>query len=322
MPLKEPLMVKTVEGNTDLKLEAKPGQSLLIKGIKIYNPASNYATLYIEKTTVGFFRVGGTLGNQLAFTKGQVEYQNDYGSAANRYRVEKFGQEVNLLDFLIQKGFMKGYPVEEGQTFKISGVAQSGAVQQVIYQIYDAGDMKRDMPNGSAASEYLYINYIRPSSAINKTGDTLYSVSQSPAEFPAFPAGVDVPAKHEISILGICASDFAPNENDGTNYILTKYIKMVRGREVLFDEDKQGIPVIATSSTVNGSEDIVGGGISLPGQCSDVDKRLPYIFPEPLVFTSGEELNIYLTTSKTGTGQNIAVNEAEIGLIQLVKIKS
>jgi len=54
MALKEPLMVKTVEGATDLELEADTGESILVKDIQVYNPASNYATIRVGKTVAGY----------------------------------------------------------------------------------------------------------------------------------------------------------------------------------------------------------------------------------------------------------------------------
>jgi len=63
MALKAQNMYKTVIGNTDLSLTAGPDESFRVKDIFIANPGSNYLTVYIEKATVGYFRIGGTLGN-------------------------------------------------------------------------------------------------------------------------------------------------------------------------------------------------------------------------------------------------------------------
>lgn len=311
-------MVKQVRGNTDLVLEADPGEAFLVKGIYIYNPATNYATITIAKTTVGYFRVGGTLGNHLALPIGQIEYQNDFATAADAYRIEKYGLTTNLLGFIIKQGWMDGYRVAEGEKLTITGVKQAGAIQIVVYEVWDPADISKTDPNGSEAKEYLYINYGRTAAAVNTTGDTEYTVSQSPVELIAFPFGADVPAKTTIQVLGIAASDFAPNENDGTNYTLTNYLKLVRERITLFDEDKNGILMESLASTVNGTTDLVGAGQSLIGNCSDVDRRPPFILPTPLTLGAGEELAVYLTTTQTGTGQNIAVDESEVAFIQKV----
>ncbi|MQY78064.1 MAG: hypothetical protein GH151_02545, partial [Bacteroidetes bacterium] len=67
---------KTVIGNTDLELEAKTGQGLLIKNIMIFDPTLNYITVSISKTTVGYFRVGGGLGSHLSFHLGRAWHEN------------------------------------------------------------------------------------------------------------------------------------------------------------------------------------------------------------------------------------------------------
>jgi len=296
MAVKEKFMVKTVEGDDDLELQAKSGESILIKDVRIYNPSSNYATLRVEKTTVGYIRVGGTLGNHLGFAPSDSDKKTIFG-------------------YLAEKGLFGGIPVAEGETFTISGVAQSGAIQQVVYEIYDAGDITNTMENGSQASDYLFINYGRPS--VVNDGDNVYTSTQNPAEFPDFPFGEVVPSGHVISLIGILASDYGKTSNSASDKQITKYLKFVKGREVLFDEDRQGIPMVGSAPTSDGSN--IGEGYSLIGNYSDVDQREPYMFPAPLEFIAGEELNIYLTTDVLSGSANMTTEEAEIGLILRVR---
>ena len=357
MALKEPFMVKTVIGNTDLELKADSGESFLIKDIQIYNPASNYITITIDKVTVGYFRVGGVLGSHLPFIMGRSEHAHDWktsttsvgdqtsfagllnagatevaakmigGLSANTLyrRVGNLAKAPmqgmkTILGLLTEKGIFKGYPVATGQEFKISGAKQSGAIQLVIYEVYDEEDIKKDMPNGTDAKEYFFMNYGNAGSNINTDGDTLYDTPKSPAQFPDFPFGKVVDPKKEVTIHGVCASDFAPKENDGTNYCYTKYLKFIRGRKTLFDEDLNGLLLWANFATALGNMDMVGEGQSIIGNYSDKDMKMPLFFPTPLVYGPGEELNIYLTTVKGGTGQNIGTDEHEIALIETVKI--
>jgi len=193
-----------------------------------------------------------------------------------------------ILGLLRDIGAIAGYPVAEGETFMITGAKQAEAIQMVLYEIYDAGDQTSDMPNGSKATEYIFLNYGDSGAAINKTGDTIYDRSVSPAEFPDFPYGKDVPAKTEIDLIGILGSDFAPKENDGTNYCITKYLKLIRERIVLFDEDRNGLLLYSPFKTALGNVDMVGEGVSVIGNYSSVDYRNPLIFPEPIVFRPGE----------------------------------
>ena len=357
MALKEPFMVKCVLGNNDLELSPDSGESFLIKDIQIYNPASDYVTLTIDKVTVGYFRVGGVLGSHLPFLKAQAKHAHDISVAAGadtttskRCDIKNSGgTDLNLglihdgtqaattlkramdlekiatpgktiLGLLAEKGIFKGYPVACGQTFKITGAKQSGAIQLVLYEKYDEGDIKKDMPNGTDAKEYMFLNYGNCGGDVNVDGDTLYNTPKSPAQFPDFPFGKVVDPKKEITIHGICASDFAPKENDGTDYCYTKYLKFIKGRKTLFDEDMNGILLYAPFNDAYGDIDMVGEGYSLIGNFSDVDMKMPLFFPTPLVFPPGEELNIYLTTVKGGNGQNIAVTKHEITLIETVKL--
>jgi hypothetical protein len=356
MALKEPLMVKTVAGNTDLTLEADPGEAFRVLDIQVYNPASNYLTVKIDKSTVGYFRVGGTLGSHLPFINRRVqhshnlilgteagamtakiypitnagavastlEYAASTGKAGTYKRIVQLGLKMNpnaktILGLLRELGIFTGYPIAEGQKLTFSGVKQANAIQLVYYEIYDPGDITKEQPNGTECKEYVFLNYGSSGAVINKTGDTLINTPTNPAEFPGFPYGKDVPALTEIDILGVLASDFAPLENDGTDYSLTDFVKLIRGQKTLFDEDLSGLLLDSLLSTAEGSMDAVGEGNSIIGNFSDVDARLPFMFPAVLTFKGGEELNVYLTTTKGGAGKNIATDEQEVCFIERVR---
>ena len=357
MGLRQPFAIKTVLGDTDLELTASPGESFLIKDILTHYCVSTYCTIRIEKTTVGYFRQGGPFGahifrlanwnrhshgitlnlDQGAAPTNYYPIRNARGEETNyrigatpageisgNYRVNEAVQRVTggraetLLQYLSRLGLWKGYPVGEGETFQITGVARSNAKQVLVYEIHDAGDMNPDIENGSRSKVYTYLNYGNCGAAINTSGDSLYTTSQSPAEFPAFPFGQVVPAKHEIEILGICASPIAPQENDDTNYIYTQFLKFVKDREVLFDEDRQGIIFDNRQLDLTGRVDSIAQGFSLIGNKSEYDLNDPFMFNPPLKFVPGDELSIYLTTVQGGTGQDIATNEHEICLIERV----
>lgn len=318
MSIRESFMIKTVRGDTDLTLEAKVGESLLIKGVRIDNPAASYVTLSINKSMVGYFRVGGVLGNQLAFPKGQKEYLSSPAVAAATWLIRKAGKVPNILDYMIERDWLAGYPVAEGETFLIEDAAGAGAIQTIIYEVHDAEDIKNTDPNGSKASEYVYCNYGRTAATVDSSATTIYDTSQTPVEFPAFPFGADVPAKTEILLLGIATSDFSPSENTNAANIATSFLKLVKERITLFDDDKNGLLLEGINAIVNGGTDLVGAGMSIPGQCSDIDRREPFELPDPIVFSSGEELNVYLSTVIEGAGQDILVSDGEVTLLEKV----
>lgn len=357
MGLKQPFAIKTVLGNTDLELRADPGESFRIKDILTHYASSTYCTIRTDKTTVGYFRQGGPLGahifrlanwnrhsHRLRVDAGSpvvtdahwplrnaknentvfhlagidANVPNDVHSVNEAMQMVTGGRSETLLKYLGDKGLWKGFPVAEGETIKITGVARSNAKQVLVYEIYDAEDMTPETENGSKSLTYMFLNYGNCGASINTNGDSLYTTSQSPAEFPAFPFGEVVPAKHQIEILGICASPFAPMENDDTDYLYTQFLKLIKDREVLFDEDRQGIIFDNRQLSLTGRSDSIAQGFSLIGNKSEYDLNDPFMFDPPLVFLPGDELGIYVTTVQGASGQNIATDEHEICLIERV----
>lgn len=231
------------------------------------------------------------------------------------------GRSETLLQYLLRLGLWTGFPVAEGETIKLTGVwatLKTDNRQVLVYEIHEAGDMTPQTPNGSKSLSYVFLNYGNCGATINKTGDTLYTTSLSPAEFPSFPFGTVVPAKTEIEILGICGSAFAASENDTDDYIYTRFLKFVKDREVLFDEDRNGILFENRQLDLTHRVDSIAQGFSLIGNKSEYDLNDPFMFNPPLKFVAGDELGIYLTTVTDGEGQNMVVDKQEIALIERV----
>lgn len=352
MGLKNPFQIKTVFGATDLELKADPGESFLIKDILIADPTTDYITCRIEKTTVGYFRVGGDLGSHLPFPKSNTRHSVGFSAIADATPPTEFNDVIDqggnqldmafaavvdlaapavvprmsyaqqllanpptILDYLFKKGVFKGFPVAAGETFKITGASTAASIQAIIYEVYDEDDMKTEMENGSKSKEYMFINYGRPGAAINTTVDTLYDTVQSPSEFPAFPYGKIVPAKTEIDLIGILASDICISGDAITKYTYSKYLKLIFDREALFDEDRNGIPHVGLFAPDVATLVAIGEGKSLFGNYSTVDSQEPFMFPQALTFREGDELNVYLSTVLVSTGGSISAARAEIASI-------
>lgn len=284
--LKQANCIKRITASGGGDLQADAGESFLIKGIQA-NPSANdtFLTLRVDRKTVGVYRIGGDAGNHLSFyTEGN--FKN------------------NLMEFLTRKGINVTIPVAEGQVFNVSRYAEAGEVV-LIYDIYDAGDMRADMPNGSDAKEYNFLQYMDSTEILTASGDIDIDTSLSPAEFPDFPAGKAVPARHTIEILGIAGSPVG-DKTSGDNYFLSQYLKLVKDRETLFDEDRNGIPFFAKKP----SDDEVQyrTTFSLIGDCvmssTDQSKELhadPWLFEPALKFQAGEELIVSVTMALTGS---------------------
>jgi len=272
--------VKRITASGGGDLSAVAGRSLLVKAIYcIASTNDTYLTVRVDRVTVAFYRVAGRAGNQIS------PYLTAYVIP-------------HIMRFLSQHGINVSIPVAEGQTFNVSRYAETGNVI-IVYDEYDAGDITAAMPNGSAASEYVFMQYLSTSVTPTASQDILLNTSLSPAEFPDFPAGKVVPAKREITLLGLAGHPFTTGAA-GPNAWGTTFVKLLREREVLFDEDRNGIPFDGQDATA--TADAYMCNFSLIGPCTPVllDSAVqvigdPLLFDPPIVFGEGEELNMYLS---------------------------
>lgn len=343
---------KTQLGAPDLTLTAKTGESLLITDVKIYEDTAVYANFLIERTSVGFFRVVSLLGNHLHFLPGRAAHSHnmtmggtataaagvgalaeDAGgteltniriseSAAddvivrpmNMTHVPSSGQQT-ILAYLKQRGLFQGYPIAEGETFTIELCTAVASVKVVEYEIHDVGDMLNTMNNGSKSDTYFYISYGDSGGDIQLVADNLLNESNNPAEYPDFPYGAVVPSGHKVELIGILASDVAPALNAAAAYTYTDYLKFMQGREVLFDEDHNGLLYSAPFLDSIAHSDMIAEGYSIGGNFTQCDCKQPHIFDPPIVFEEGEELSVSWHVVINGAGAAISQALQEVGLI-------
>lgn len=300
--LKQANAVKHVLTTVACSLEANAGESFLIKKVIFGATAtSGYPVFRVDRKTVGCYR-GGAQGVT------HLGHQDDAFLP------------MNLMEWLASKGINVTIPVAEGQTFTIERTSDTGDVT-IVYDIYDAGDIKADMPNGSESNEYMMIQYMTASAALEAAGDHLLNVSLSPSEMVDFPCGKVVPAKTTIDILGVVGQPVSKGDAS-TGHTTTQYLKFVKDREVLFDEDRNGIPFKAVANTTGTAVyktdmSLIGDGVSVPTGLSDPSYGLPLLFDPALRFLSGEELLVYLNCSYAASG-TVAVAEVRVGLIMHV----
>jgi len=227
---------------------------------------------------------------------------------------------MNLMDWLMSKGINMAIPVAEGQTFTITRAADAGALV-VVYDIYDAGEITPNMVNGTQSKEYNFVQYMTASEVLAASQDYLLSVSLSPAEFPDFPCGKVVPAKATIDILGVAGMPVCVG--DAVNSTSTTFLKLVKDREILFDEDRDGIPfealaAVAAATTRKIVSSLIGDCVSIATGLSSPSYGLPLLFDPPLHFVSGEELLVYLTTVADDSTE-IPVADVRVAMIMNVK---
>lgn len=295
--LQERNRIKTVQGNTQLTLEANSNESFRVKNIFIDSPANNYIYCTVNRVQVLYARVGGALGNHLPFRVVDEPNQSIFGQ---------------LLDL----DLIRTIPVPTGMIFTVHDAHDAGSTVTIVYDAYDAGDVLPSEPNGVDSNEYDLFQYGRLSGTA-AAGNNIYDTQQTSLEYPAFPFGANVPANHEFILKAVFASEVSKDDTAGTNQQKTQYLKFVHDRITLFDEDKNGHLMIGGSYTADTTN--VGNGLTLLGNWSDVDERPPLILEEPLSFKEGESLDIYLNTVLTGGAANLAVTDTEIMLLFGVK---
>lgn len=286
MALKEPFMLKSnmLTATASLKIEAKTGESLLIKGLRFGALASGgFAECLIDRLSVGFWYIGDINANHLE-------------------QCTVSTQLPNVFERLIQLGLMAGYPVAEGETFEVkphtAGATVLGSIQ---YEVYDAGDITSEMPNGSKSNEFLFLNYGKNGSIIAQGVTGTLDETRNPAEYPAFPFGDTVPPKYEIDIIGFLLmtwKDALGNLNP--NYA---FLKLTKDRRVLFDDDKQGICVRE------------GLGYLTWGPCRQGNFDVEF-FPTPLKFGPGDELLVQMTA---GAADAIAADDIMLAAVQTAR---
>ena len=272
--------VKRITASAGGDLSAAAGKSLLVKAIYcIASTNDTYLTVRVDRVTVAIYRVKGRAGNNIS------PLLDGYDTP-------------HLMNFLTARGVNVSIPVAEGQTLNVARYAETGNVI-LVYDEYDAGDIRADMPNGSAASEFVFVQYMSTSETPTASQDILLDTSLSPAEFPDFPCGKVVPANYAITLLGLMGHPFTTGAA-GPNAWGTTFVKLIREREVLFDDDRNGIPFDGQDATA--VADAYECNFSLIGACVDVLKDspvktvgYPLMFTPPIVFDEGEELNVYLS---------------------------
>ena len=296
MALKQPYMVKRFTANKGGELVADPGQSLLIKDIHCLPSAGDdYLTITVDLGLVAFYRVKGFAGNHLA-------YPNERKPVPS------------LMGYLAAKGLNPFIPVGEGQTIGVKRADEPGDVT-LVYEIHDAGDKLPTDPNGSKSKEYLFLNYVTNLAAIAEDGEFLLDKILVPAEFPDFPIAKDVPSRTRISILGIAGSPYGFSGGTGANTGETQYLKFIRGRDMLHDEDRLGIMFEGEDLAADGESYIpVASEI---GPLTELRTEEPLWLPEPLVFEAGEELNPYVTI-KGILATGIPADKLDVAFIERV----
>lgn len=306
--LKQGNCVKRITDVATQGLQADTGESFLIKGLYVAPAAGNdYLTLKVERKTVGCYRIAGLTGNHLD-------------------RMRSSFLHYNLMEFLTRAGINCTIPVAEGQSFTVGSAGTTPTVV-IVYDTYDGGDIRADMPNGTDSKEYMFMQYMSSSETVDAIKTVLLDTSLSPAEFPDFPCNRAVPANMQIDILGLVGSPVGSKAFGGDS-TRSKYVKLTKEREVLFDEDRNGIPFwydvdVFASGTYSSDFSLIGPCVSVnfypdyDGLETVSTPGDPLIFTPSLSFNAGEELLVQMSFDWV-TGYNILGTQIDLAAIMKV----
>lgn len=286
MALKQPFMIKEshADTGTSLELTAKVGESLLIKNLRVASVHSIvFAECLINRLSIGYFYIGIGPKNHLE-------------------NCSEVGPLPNVFARLIELGVFNGYPIAEGETFEIRGPSPCTYLGASIhYEVHDAEDIKAEMDCGSKAPSYMFLNYGTNAAEIAVDTYGPLDKTRNPSEYPSFPFGEVVPAGHEIDIYGILLMDWAGLVDNTAAEM--RYLRMTKDRKVLFDDNRLGI------YSTQGVSWFTWG----PCRQTQTDIKL---FPEPITFKAGDELNVELSC---GAATAITAEDVMIAFIEKVR---
>ena len=279
---------------TELTLIAGAGESFLVKDVHVSGMTGAYATFFIDTSTQGYFRTSlDGLGNHLAF-------------------IGRSERRKTIVGFLMDKGIFKGYPIQSGSKFTVKNTVPASIC--IVYDIYDAGDILSTMENGKDSKELTFLMYGQPAANVNSTTDTQITKKNNPSEFCDFPFRGGVATKRKIDLYGIVFSSRGADDGTAANYILTNYIKLMKGRDVLFDSARLGLLAAGRMVQTNGAFE-AENGFDVGGENTDLYQKDALIFDQPIRFANGEELDTYWTTIAASTPGTFLASELEIAYI-------
>jgi len=280
MAVKQRYMVKHGWNVSQLKLKADPGEAFLVEEIKVATTdPTEFTKVTIDRVTVAYLSTFNIYTNQFWFSKDMAT-------------------PVQLMRELWNRGIFKGYPIAEGQEMIVDITGSGSPYVRMVYQVLEPGDIKADQENGSLAKEYLHFNYGTNSAQINAGASGKIDKCLTPVEFPDFPFGALVPPKMEIDILGILIGTYRKAVQFNQ---LLRWMKLVRGREVLFDEDRVGMYV-------------AGGMLDYPFHAYGIGRWVE-LLPEPITFGPGDELTMEVSVD----GGNLLADASLFCLIEKIR---
>lgn len=268
-----PFREKTVLSAATLALSPVPGRSFKITDIQIKTSESeDYATLRSGLTSVGYFSVGDGDHNHLSL----------FPDISNPESLRHFFEAADLVF---------DYPVVEGDSFSVT-LENAADLIKICYEEYEAGDMTPDLPNAKGASQLLLPLYGTNTDTLDAAGFLLIDKMINPAEFTNFPFESVVPTGRTLRLHAIMFLDVSHNSYTASadTIMQTKYLRLTKNREVLFDMEMNGFYVLGAGAATGSVNTKVNNGTNQLPYCGNKTAGGFFILPEDIEFNSGDEL--------------------------------
>lgn len=292
-------IVETVVAGNTLSMTPETNQSFRINRIEITGATDSpvYATVQIDNTTVGYFRVDAGKWNMLG------------ASIPGKY----WG---NILDKMMDKKLFKGYPVASGQTFSVT-LSQGTATIMVIYDWYAPGDVKSTEQDGSQATDRLMFIYGQNSTTIAAPNYGEIDLPNNPQGTFKFPWSAGFPAAFKGNLIGVFAQPVSTNTYAASvdTYVNSEYLKMILNQEVLFDLQKNGFPLIGTGAAAGSANTVYGEGTAITPWPRDDEPSTLWMFTPEIPLAAGDELDVLVSASSATAGTELAANTVNVGFI-------
>lgn len=218
--LKRSNMIESIAGAVALSLTARTGEAIVVKDIDFYQAAAGAEdiSISIDRKKVLQFKSPSTW--RLLAHNRPTGYHSIYAE-------------------MIALGLLSPIPVAEGETITISAVGANDFLS-VVYDVYDAADVKNTAKNGSKSDTYDLIQVVSNSGVRATAGDLALDQSDLDALFPSFPGGSVVPAKLTMGLKALFGAAVSKGTAAANGEYTTK-IKLLEDREDILDEKLVGI---------------------------------------------------------------------------------
>lgn len=287
-------MVEHVEGATALALKMETGQSARVRRLICTRDAAAACDMTIKIDRKSIFQLKAPAAWHLvANILGQTQ--------------------PTIIQALEAAGLWPTIPIASGQELTLTTL-EANDFAEVVYDLYEGGDVVATEPNGNEADKYRLFQVISNSDICTAAGDWPLDQSDLDAQWPSFPGGARVPANTEMHLLAMFGSPAAISKATTTFTQNTSFIKAQANRVDMFDKDLVGFQFVGDQDSATEAIDYSpDAGRLAAGVANQIPKLI--VYPEPVIFRGGDELNMSVTVVEGATGGDFAAASIKLGLV-------